>query len=1057
MAAAKFLLEHFYYGQIVHDGKATGEPRLLAASPGVSDELVELAIERASLPPLIRSSVGAWALVRGRDRRLPFVLVQSQQGQAGQLMSHYIVAAPDMLRAVAGNLSALNALVQDTLPTYDKIGDALDMLELAQPQPLTVEKQVDDVLDLMTYTQNKTDVIEGLLAGIVQGVQVIVQGAPDDIKDRIGFVEGLLALLPPSARFGVTFTTHSLPTTDIDTQIRFYSDDIPPKNTVVYNWAQARLSGESFDDEYSHFMVSQLRLDAELAIRRTRALTQIAGWKLNQGERLADSLGYASSRVKVDEALRNNQPVNKDEVSRILAEDPTLNADLRALYARHLITFSLAMRDMSHADSVVPHLQDNPQVEATTRELLNGALDDGQAALIYDSLTRWIADENGPDGPGWVDLTHKAALSLLEELVAEKDIDGMNDFVEKMLSASAAVPFGGVFDRVSRLLLPFCGEDQHLAENLFLLAVKFLNTDDFRRIMNDSAFRQQLSPNINKAWEYLSTGTMYSAASESLVRTVTAFGPPWEWIVLLRFAEMAAMSRKFGLLETPTLAVLADLAQSDHAGEYRDRLLWIAGTMDDTVLATLEGDGALHLLQIRLALGDYHGTGQQMLNHAKKLYPGDLLHDYIRMVYRLFSETTFPTEDIPNAMEALEGAGIRSAPLIMAQIGALAKQNGETDLDAVAVRAADGLFEEARLVQVIPPESLVRLLTYHARRRDVKNTIRVASLIPVAASYQGERSLAVMAAMYKRMTWDDQTKLAALQMLRTYVREAENDNARKAVAYFGREAGDEVRAALQTTYTLKRFTGDTDLVAYAARIRRATALLLDMTSAYHAEERESPTQGAIYTGLDGLGGSITRDERRELADRLMVLGRALVFAGKQYRDNRQRDEAKYQNRVLTLETDPRSVLDIFRAMGGYFARGKGFPVVYTPRSVKNPFAVFDSVNLLRDAVNDAAQLLEDGLHVYPPSKPARIPAAMLRGEMESMWGDVPPDEQQRLVAALANDLQYLADIIALIEADGDFRVLEDNSQIAKRIDGGKHRPRSVLEMLRYASNVFKSR
>ena len=98
----------------------------------------------------------------------------------------------------------------------------------------------------------------------MQGVPLVVQNAPQDVDSRVEFVQGLLALLPPSARFGVTFATHTVPSTQTDAQIRFHGGGKLSRETLVYDWPSGNMAGKAVDDEYSRFIISQLRLDAAL-------------------------------------------------------------------------------------------------------------------------------------------------------------------------------------------------------------------------------------------------------------------------------------------------------------------------------------------------------------------------------------------------------------------------------------------------------------------------------------------------------------------------------------------------------------------------------------------------------------------------------------------------------------------------------------------------------------------------------------------------------------------------------------------------------------------------
>ena len=128
MAAASYQLEHFYYGQFARDGKPFGEARLLAHSNDIKPETAQELVEQTTLPPFEGAPDASWALVRGKS--VPFLLIQAQRGEVGQLMTHYVLVRSDVLRALGGNIDVLRTLVEQQMPTYDRLGDRLPPLSL---------------------------------------------------------------------------------------------------------------------------------------------------------------------------------------------------------------------------------------------------------------------------------------------------------------------------------------------------------------------------------------------------------------------------------------------------------------------------------------------------------------------------------------------------------------------------------------------------------------------------------------------------------------------------------------------------------------------------------------------------------------------------------------------------------------------------------------------------------------------------------------------------------------------------------------------------------------
>ena len=1051
MTAETYSLEHFYYGQFARNGKPEGDLRVLATSPGLKmDEAAEIA-KGALLPPLKGVPDGAWALVRGK--KSPFLLIQSQAGAAGQAMAHYILMPSDALRTLGGNLDALMALVEQQMPTYDRLGDALKPLAFTPAGPPEGEQQIEHILELMNYTQNNLSVIESLLAAIVQGVQVIVQSAPRDLASRAGFIKGLLALLPPPARFGVTFTTHSIPSTKLDAQVRFYTDDESPAETLVYYWPKGEVSGKLVEDEYSHFIISQLRLDAELVSQRTRALTAVAAWRIKRGDRLADALGYASHRLALDNSILNNLPVEIDDVSEVLAEDPTLSDEVRVAYARHLLNFSLALEDMTRADPIALLLRQDDALEAETRRLLGQAVDDGKPGMVYDALTRWLANPLGPHGEDWSQLAQRAATRQMEALVQAGDVEGVTAFLEAAHEAHPGIDIAQAVPRLVETALPLAVNHKPLAETTFLLAVNTLDTEFVQRLLKSRKFVAQLPPPVGRLAPYLDNGDPAPAPPGLLAEVSSAFGDTWRPLVLMRFGEAALLNGRSDLLDTSALAGLAQVALSPWGAQYEGVLHWIVENLStDEMLLALDDPGPRFLLQILLARGAYGDLASEMIHQSRLLYPGDAQPKYAQMVQSLFAETSIPTEDVPAALQGIEQGGIRSLPLAMAYIGALEGHKWVEVLDDVAAKVTQHISENRNILKVIDPRAMLALLRFHTQRRDVPNTARVASLFPEVALNRGSSGIGLMIRLHKALGWDDELRIAAMELLRRYVRGAEAGLARRAVVQFGRELGLDVRQSLEATIVLKRLMVSMDFLDYADFLRVAAELLQDTTLAY-IDRATMPTLGGLINAMQSMSGSLTSEDRETVTKEVLGMGRAVLILGKQARSKAPRDHDKHIDALLAGKAQPKSGLDVLRVMGGYFARGKRYNTKLD-RATKFPLAE-RSAPMLRDEAQITNQLLRGVIQALPPDKDVTLTSAAILGEVESLWGNIPLEQQREVVRALAIDFQRLADLVLHITEQGDERALEGSSPLGKRLDSGKQQPKSTLEFYRYVHGYFR--
>lgn len=1051
-SVVSYALEHFYYGNPANQPQA--EMQLLASSHGVNPEHVTEAARFALIPPMPGNPTGSWALVRGRQASA-FWLAQAQQHESGQTVIHYVLMPSDVLRATAGNLKALAQIIEPSMPTFEKQLGRLKQLILEHPPALSAEEQIDDILDLMSYTHNQIDIIETLLSGVVQGVPVVVSDAPPDLQNRVKFIQGMLALLPPSARFGVTFSTYTLENTQVDTQIRFFGGEKHSRQTLVYSWTRAKMGGNVVHDDYSRFISSQLRLDAELVIRQTRALTAVAAWRIKRGEGLADALKYASYRFKLDDALLNSQPVEAAEAAKVLSEDPTLTDELKARYNDHVLSFALALGDMQYADPIAVTLRNKPELERPIQAQLGRAIGDGKSRLVYDALSKWMANPLGPVGTAWVELTHRAALGHMEALVQKRNLKEINRFLETLHLASPGLEISKIVPRLIEMTLPLSVHDLDLNLTVFLIAVNYLESDVLRRLISAAKFTAKLPPTLGRLAPYLIGEDKGTPPSGLLLSAASDFGAEWRDPILIRLAEAAIRAKRPEIVDNAVLGAMVGLLGSNWGIQYSQTINWIAMQLStDEVLTHLEQPGPTSILQLILASGGQTELANEMLHQARILYPGDKQNDYVAMIQHVFSHTPLPAQQVAVTLKALKEDGIRSLPLLMAYIGSLEGHGWATALDPIAEEATQMLFENPGIVKMIPSSAVLSLIKFHIKRQDVEKTIRVSGMLSIAAAREGSKGINLIGRMFKMMDWDDRTRLASLEVARRYVRHAIDADARRAIEILGREYGQKVSEALETTFAIKQLLGGIELAEYAEFLHTAAQLLYD-TALTYSDKAKIPTIGGLMSNLDSMGGNLSREDRLAMAEEIIDLGKAIALLGKQWAQYKPRDTDQYVNELLNGQVDPAAALDVFWIMSGYLSKGRRQPVSLQRILTQHPFAERPAPIAVEET-KIAGALLETTLKAFPPNKKVTLSAPSITAEMDSLWGDIPLEKQREIVRDLAADFQRVAELTMIISESGNIKVLED-SGAGRKLEQGEQQPKNTLEMFRFVSGYFKAR
>ncbi len=1055
MSNVKFSLDHFYTGHFLDQPEG---PRVLARSSGVTREVATAIIERAKLPPLTPENGTSWALIRG-TKQLPFIFVQSQVPHENIAVSHYILMPLDVLRTLGGNLRALQSMLQETLPHPRDLRDKqrLQTVELNTPADASADSQVDSMLSLMDVAGNRLDVVEKLLAAIVQGVQIMITNAPKELNQRLDLLLGLLALLPPSVRFAVTFTTHSQASTDVDVQIRFLDDDVTSLENIealVFNWQSGELTGIFPDDEYSHFIISQLRLDTSLVIERTQELTPAAGWRMRQADKLSDALAYASHRAKLDTGLLNNQPVNKDDVARVLETDPTLSQEMRVVYAEHLLSLSLAMNDFNSVDIMADLVWQDDGLSQFALNRLSEMLTTSSALSLYRFITRVLQQHNETsivEDTRWTTLAQRAALLLVTALARDQNTDALQPVLEELAGASPAVHLERIAGRLVETTVPLTTSNRDIAKLTFMLAVLYLNDTTFRRLLALDPFVAQLPSEVSTLIPYLLNRTEEAAPAGLITRAVNMFDTQWRSTLLLRFAEMAKFDNRLDLLDTETLDRLIDIAVNQPTQPEIDRLLVISQRMSEAQLLALKEQAASKMLQLRLALGDYEDLAWQMLQQSTAFYPGDRQLDYINLLERVFANTAITSTQAAVAIRRIENSGIRSAPLVMAGLGALQNRTPRPELDETARHLLDTLAAEPILFNVLSMPSLIQIVRYYLEQGRVHDASHAAGLLAsgsVAQSEDSQSSQAAVMEMYRLLSDRTETRSLAPEVLRIYVREAGELEARTAIATFGREFGADMREALEAVYFARELVAGQSLLEYAQAVKSTVEFLQDIAASYN--ERDYPTLESLSAQLGAMKGAYSREERRALTRALMESARNILNLHDQYRNTRSPGVDK----LLNATTDPNNTLEAVWVIAGYFSEGRR-QELRLKTALPNPLAE-RTRRFLYQEVLAMNTVLGGIVRAASPNAPFRMRSIDLRDAVASLKLELNKTEQQEVSRSLSMDLQKLATLIETIGERGDPKAL-DQKGLGERLDSGRYRPRTALEFLRYLYGYYSAR
>lgn len=1027
MSATNHPLDHFYVGQSPKLGDNKFEQTVLATSAGITADIIQRLTARYGIQ---RNGVAqSFSLIRDS---VPgqFFAVHIQRGNGGQPLAHYIVIPSDVLRANQGNLRALQRLMDITAPVFPPTRQVLSAILFPQSGATSASDQTSDILNLLTTIKNKMDVMESLLSAIVQGVRLVVQNAPVDIAQRTNFVEGLLALLPPSVRFAVTYVGDIGFHHEVDSQISFVREMVTATDVVRFDWESGQIFGLPLKDDYSRFTISQLRLDTSLVIERTRAMHLPAAWYLHEGHKLSEALNYASYRLKVDQALMANMPVNKEDISQILATDPTLSESLRAAYARYLLKMALAMQAADQADPVAELFEKLPDLEREAFEQMAQTAEKSPAS-VFKAVGRWFArNVHLPNRVKWLQLGQRTALLAAQGLSKNRDLAGIAAFVDDINASSHALDLRPINRPLLESLIPFATQGADLAERIFLLVATLLDIDTARQFLTAPSMRGMLPQELGQFIAALDPNMALPANTNGLlINAARALGTRWEGTLISQFGMWARRSGRITLVDDGAFNALTRHAAVIEDEPQRLRIRALVDQLSQAEITALGPKGGMHIMRTLLALGDHEALVAAMAQQARTFYLGEAQIRYIFVVERVFSDIPTTPAAALAAIKYLSENGIQNAPLIMAALGTLTNRSPHPDLDEVAELAGKSVRANPIVQEVIPPTSMVKLAVYNLRAGRSKAAAESGGWVSACASKQDKHSIDTFKLMVEQIGRGDLVSPVGQDMLRAAARQIDAKELPQLQAYLSREFTAEFSAQFENTAYLNIILLGRDLSSYLRAAQAAWRLLAGITALY--ANNKTPTEDEIESLMANMSGTVIGQERESVRDSIPEMMKALVAAAEAKRNAKTRSDG------------PAATIDVIRAIGSALAADRTPPAL----PADQPLGVTDK-QALKQAILAVTAVSGRMIRSVPNGMTART----FKIELESLLAAIPPEDIPT-IKERAVILNQLGRMVYEIGAGNANKVIE-GSPYAKKLEQGKQRPKNGLEFLRYLVGYF---
>jgi hypothetical protein len=1045
-----FQIERFYFGTLIQDGQAVGTPSIVANSSGVTVEQVQncLKIARVKPPDIdITSDDMPSTLGYFRGDYAGYFITKSQRTANGFPQLLYLLL-PDMaLRWLGGNYSLFQSLGFEEMRAFSEIQRDLAPLSLEDPQPFTEEDQVELLYDLFYYAGDDIKNVEGLMAALVNGQRIAVLNAPLSLKTRLGFIEGLLMMLPAPARVGMSWVTHASNIRHTSAQITFVSTDAELDDCLVYDWRAGKLLTDPPPDNYSRFIASRLRLDASMVIESTTSIARTAVWRAMRKESLAQALHFASRRAAVDSAVRNNQPADHATVAGILRQDPTLPDDMRLLYAQHLLAFTLALNEeMEHAD-VLPMVAAANRViaEAIYLQLRDVAESDEPLAVI-DLVERWVAEVPQAKVIPWQQIAYIAAVTYLGNALDAGRVDDAVELLLRMRESHPALKVEDEMPQLIELAQSSAAYDADLALLLFVLACEFLPVRTLQQVIADPQLVGQLPERIQYALYYLQSQARNNPPDGLLINVIGDLADEHRLLVVGRLADIAISLGRDELVDAQVLEAVLRTVQSSYAARFAGLMEYLAERYSKPQMLQRLAPDALELLpQLYFVAGRFE-HGVRLLEYFQaNVFRIQNLDGFIEMMGNLFLNARLPIESVEPIFALIEHSRLRPEPRTRAYCAALIASRWAQSHRNLARRLTVMLYNDTNLLGVIGVENGIDLLTYHASLGDPVSIWEVGSVLLTTAVDQERRGVDLMMRIAQKLERQPGLSIVATELLRQYVRMIDRKFAKNVPAYFGHKLKEELGSELAATYVMRETLVGADLLDYADVLNTTSVLLADIASTYHAS-KEPPPRHRIRQGLDSMSGGLDANDRESIARNLERIAQLTFQLGQ--KQVRRRNNRQIETAIFRGELVPETPLDFLLYLGGRFSNAE-YQEVDLARSAMSHLFGLRSATMLLEETSIAVRLLEGLLRGFALDDPPDISLRTLNSEMDSLWGQLSLYNQRQSQPMLGADTQALVQLISHMSQHVKENVFKNTN-----LENGQQIPRSEIEALRWVGGYF---
>lgn len=878
-------------------------------------ETVRLDIPSTGDDPAGRRAVGVFDDAEGH---FIFAYAYQHPDNDGRIQHQYVRFPRASLQALAGNLHSLIEIAQapSTLP---EDGTPLSQLDVSPSPTWTTDRRKMIFERLLAMKRFDMTLIFALLGAALSDEGLMIRGFGADFDSRLDLVQGLLMLLPSSARPLLTFATYQEVPQPAGARIVF-SDSADAAGRWVVDFTQDDVNrlaiGLMADDRLCTPYIAALQAiwsgELDDFIAELRALEVIAARVLAEKPDV-EHLTDVAMRYQLDVRALAGEDIPIEMVKQILSDDAPADGPLLLRYTSLLLDYVLHERDPEAVGLVTQFMDVDDELNNILTERLRGMVEGEPDAVYFFIRTRMTAGVE----ESWLPLLRDAAHAAMQVAISDGDSETLISWLRLIGREPADYGLEDVFRDGIRAAQPRAREDGVLAGQLVVFTARRA-PDMLEGLLNDDALLAVMDAPLGPVLrEY---DPEFLAAAIKLNRETAL-------IIMSRAAANAP--------ENPAAAAVFTLENVDYLWSlYRNgQLTHLPGPQQPgSIIAVLTGSGGDWLspeiskgLLLRIISGEDEARLMEM---AASMASRDALleplvsavqavelptPDLIRLLTPLMEQEIISRQamvDVYLQLIESRGWGAPTLPFVE-QIARILQQSADLTV------SSDALWRMLQMAESVKADLVGRVVTRRILAR-------------LEALEEDEAAIVeTLVHLNERLQWSVSLRLVVMNWWREFAREQGLPRLQKLErALVGKKSLDEARSVVQTNIALRKVLGRRSLEEFAEAIGTAYTILQALSDSFDPSGRQSLNFDAatVRMELDARKDELAGDERSVLAKDLKELAQLIsVLAENRSKATLIRRQEEVERQLFTGDQQPQSAVDTMKWLSGYLNRMQDKP------------------------------------------------------------------------------------------------------------------------------------